>query len=99
MDFENLAEFLTSMARRERRELKSRLSVLLAHLLKWEYQPEKRTKSWELTIHEQRQALADIVDQTTLSQHAEESLHSVYERAKKNAEIEVTVGNHPAYGS
>ena len=42
------------MGRSEKRELESRLTVLLQHLLKWQYQPARRGKSWELTIKGQR---------------------------------------------
>jgi hypothetical protein len=57
IDFENIAEELEGMARSERRELVSRLAVLLAHLLKWRYQPLRRGKSWRATIKEQRRIL------------------------------------------
>jgi len=46
LDYANLLEYLTDMAKRDRREVKSRLKVLLAHLLRWKYQPELRTGSW-----------------------------------------------------
>ncbi len=46
------------MGRSERRELVSRLAVLLAHLLKWRHQPGLRGTSWRLTIREQRRKLA-----------------------------------------
>src|SRR4051794_15904973 len=49
-----LAEYLTDMARRDRREVFSRLVVLLAHLLKWDHQPDQRSGSWRGTIREQR---------------------------------------------
>ncbi len=42
------------MGASERRELMNRLAVLLAHLLKWQYQPERRGRSWEITIRTQR---------------------------------------------
>ena len=45
------------MGRQEYRELVSHLSVLLEHLLKWEYQPDRRSRSWFLTIREQRRAI------------------------------------------
>jgi hypothetical protein len=45
------------LGRQEYRELVSRLTVLLGHLLKWEYQSEKRSRSWFLTIREQRRAI------------------------------------------
>lgn len=53
-DFENIIEEIESMGRSEKRELESRLAVLLQHLLKWKYQPARRGKSWELTIKWQR---------------------------------------------
>src|SRR5579864_8782072 len=49
-DIEHIAEEIDSMGRTEKRELISRLSVLLLHLLKWRYQPDKRGPSWEASI-------------------------------------------------
>ncbi len=57
-DLSNIAEEIESMGRSERRELVSRLGVLLAHLLKWQTQPALRGVSWQLTIREQRRRLA-----------------------------------------
>ncbi len=57
LDWHNLQEELQALGRQEYRELVSRLTVLLGHLLKWEYQPEKRSRSWFLTIREQRRAI------------------------------------------
>jgi len=57
LDFENLIEEIESMGRSEQRELESRLDLLLMHLLKWQYQPNLRSKSWELTIEEQRRRI------------------------------------------
>jgi hypothetical protein len=54
IDSELLAEELESMGRRERNELVSRLIILIAHLLKWQYQPEHRTSGWRGSIVEQR---------------------------------------------
>jgi hypothetical protein len=53
-DIENIAEEIESMGRSEKRELVSRLAVLLAHLLKWRLQPSFRGNSWRLTVREQR---------------------------------------------
>src|SRR5580698_11209673 len=61
-DFEHIAEEIESMGRTEKRELVSRLSVLLLHLLKWRFQPEKRGPSWEASIRVQRNRLADHLD-------------------------------------
>jgi len=58
-DIEHIAEEIESMGKTEKRELVSRLTVLLLHLLKWEFQPSLRGNSWRLTIEEQRYRLAD----------------------------------------
>ena len=51
IDIANLIEEIESMGRSEKRELKNRLIVLLMHLLKWKYQPGKRSESWKNTIN------------------------------------------------
>ena len=53
-DIENIAEEIESVGRSEKRELESRLRVLLMHLLKWQFQPERRSGSWRATIETQR---------------------------------------------
>lgn len=59
VDLENLLEELESMGRSDKNALKSNLKVLLMHLLKYKYQPEKRTNSWRYIILEHRQRLRD----------------------------------------
>ena len=49
IDGEYIAEELENMGKSQKRELVNRLSVLLAHLLKWQYQPDKRSNSWVIT--------------------------------------------------
>lgn len=61
VDMEHVAEELEDMGKRERRELKHRLAVLIAHLLKWRHQPEGRGTSWQATIVEQRQQIAGLL--------------------------------------
>jgi Domain of unknown function DUF29 len=63
LDWENLAEEVEGLARTEARELKSRLEVLLVHFLKWSYQPDKRSRNWRLTIREQRQRVAQVLEE------------------------------------
>ncbi len=58
LDIANLAEEIEDVGKSEKRELRSRLAVLLGHLLKWRYQPGLRSKSWLATIAVQRRALA-----------------------------------------
>lgn len=62
LDIDHLVEELESMGSRERRELINRLKVLLAHLLNWQYQPERRSPSWRATIKEQRLSSEDLLD-------------------------------------
>lgn len=54
LDTEHLFEEVESMGASEVRELESRFEILLMHLLKWKYQPNLQSKSWKLTIKEQR---------------------------------------------
>jgi hypothetical protein len=57
LDRQNLIDEIESMGRNDKREVKNRLIVLFMHLLKWQYQPEKRTSSWISTINEQRRQI------------------------------------------
>ena len=63
LDLENILEEIESMGRSDYRALQSRLSVLFMHLLKWQFQPEKRQtgNSWERTIKEQRKQIKRIL--------------------------------------
>jgi hypothetical protein len=58
LDIDHLAEEIEDVGKSEQRELASRLALLLAHLLKWHYQPGRRGSSWQRTIKEQRRAIA-----------------------------------------
>lgn len=69
IDQENVAEELEYMARREIRELVSRLAVLLAHLLKWQFDPERRSNSWKYTIENQREEVAELLEDSPSLYH------------------------------
>jgi hypothetical protein len=88
VDHQNLSEYLLDMAIRDRREVLSRLTVLLAHLLKWEHQPEKRNGGWQATIQVQRQELQDLLESETLRNHAIAVLPKAYGRAREQALLE-----------
>ena len=88
MDFANLSEYLADMANRDRREVLSRLVVLLAHLLKWEYQPSLRSGSWRGTIREHRRELRQLLESRTLRNHAEAVLPDAYAEARRQASDE-----------
>ncbi len=62
-DIAHIAEEIESMGKSELRELENRLAVLLLHQLKWQFQPHRRGRSWELTIKEQRRKLKRHLDQ------------------------------------
>lgn len=57
IDIENIAEEILDVGKSEQRELASRMAVLLAHLLKWQFQPMRQSASWKRTIKEQRKAI------------------------------------------
>lgn len=63
LDLEHIAEEIEDVGKSEQRELASRMAVLIAHLLKWQYQPERQSTSWKRTIKEQRKALAFHIKQ------------------------------------
>src|SRR4051794_10409069 len=88
VELNTLAEYLTDMAKRDRREVFSRLVVLLSHLLKWEYQPDRRSGSWRGTILEQQRELRQLLESGTLHKHAAASFARAYVDARKQAAAE-----------
>jgi Domain of unknown function DUF29 len=88
LDYPNLAEYLADMARRDRREVESRLTVLIARVLKWIHQPDRRSGSWKGTIIAQRQELEGLVSRGVLRIHAEAVLAGVYYKAVERAAAE-----------
>ncbi len=81
LDYPNLQEHLEAMARRDRKKVESRLALLIAHILKWTYQQEKRSPSWRGTIIVQRHKLSKLADSGTLRKHAEAVLAACYAEA------------------
>jgi len=88
MDCKHLAEYLSDMAKRDKREVVSRLAILLLHLLKWDRQPEKQTRSWELSIREQREELQELLESGLLRNFAEQELPNAYRKAVRRAAVE-----------
>ncbi len=81
-DIDNIAEELEDLGKAEKRELRNRLAVLLAHLLKWQTQPGGRGASWQLTIREQRLRLADhLTDNPSLRPIVPDIIGQVWPRA------------------
>ncbi|CAK0766606.1 DUF29 domain-containing protein [Gammaproteobacteria bacterium] len=82
IDIENIAEEIAGMGRSEKRELIHRLAVLLMHLLKWQFQPALRSKSWQSTIKVQRRDLArHLADNPSLRSIITEAIYEAYGNA------------------
>ena len=78
-DIEPIAEEIESMGRAEKRELISRLTVVLMHLLMWRHQPDKRGASWEASIRVQRNRLIDhLGDNPSLKALLPQAMASAY---------------------
>jgi hypothetical protein len=89
IDVANIAEELESMGRSEKRELVSRLSVLLLHLLKWQFQPMRRGVSWQLSISNARDEIAEHIEENpSLKSTLGGAMVTAYRRARHNAAIE-----------
>ena len=86
LDVDHLVEELESMGARERRELRNRLKVLVAHLLKWQYQPQRRSDSWLDSITDARtQIELAIQDSPSLINYPEKQLEPSYQKARRQA--------------
>jgi hypothetical protein len=85
----NLIEEIETMGRSEKRELESRLTVLLVHLLKLQYQPTRCARSWQLTIQEQRLEFFDVLnDNLGLKPQLQALLTHAYRKVKIRASKE-----------
>jgi hypothetical protein len=92
LDITNLIEEVETMGRSEKRALQSRLTVLLVHLLKWRYQPDRRGRSWTLTIEGQRMEFDDVlIDNPGLKPQLSNILSNAYRMAKVNASKETNL--------
>lgn len=86
VDAEHIAEELESMGKRDLRQLRSRLQVLIMHLLKWQYQVDLRGTSWVSTIDHQRDEIeALLLDSPSLRQHMQDSIERIYSKAVRDA--------------
>ncbi len=89
IDLEHIIEEIEDMSKSEKRALVSFLENLLMHLLKWYYQPSKRSRSWELTIIEQRRRLVEHLEENPgLKGKLTESIEKAYFYARSGAEKE-----------
>ena len=85
-DLAHIAEELEDMGRSEKRALDSHLVVLLQHLLKWQLQPKRRSKSWRLSIDNARDAIEELLsDSPTLRRRVPEAIEGRFAIARRNA--------------
>ena len=98
-DIEHIAEEIDSMGRTEKRELVSRLTVLLLRLLKWRCQPGKRGPSWEATIANQRASDPERMPEEPSQRKTHTSTRKLHDQASRSAPKHSQVDNAPSVGS
>ena len=95
LDLGNLVEEIESLGRQQRAELENRLAILLGHLLKWELQAELRSKSWRLTIKEQRLQIQKLIRKNpSLKPYLSEAIADGFELALVLVERETPLESH-----
>src|ERR687892_245762 len=89
VDWENVAEEIASAGISDRRELGGRLEVLMMHLLKWQFQPMHRSRSWRSTIRSQRGRIERVLkDSPSLRRAAAALSREEYAAAREAASAE-----------
>lgn len=89
VDIENVSEEIEALARRDRSKMRSRLAKLVQHLLELEYQPQKATRSWRLTIFEEATQYWELMnDSPSLKATLDETWAVAYAKGRKLAAIE-----------
>jgi hypothetical protein len=98
LDWENLAEEIEGLGRSDRREISSRLLVILVHLLKWQAQPGKRKSGWRSTVIEQRHKIVGLIAESpSLAKYPQRALADEYPAARSlaAAETDLDPGSFP----
>jgi len=92
IDREALMDEVESLGNRDRREVNSRLVIILLHMLKKKYQPERAAKSWDFSIREQRRTLRRVLkDSPSLRAKLPEFLDDAYADARQDASYETAL--------
>lgn len=92
LDLDNLVEEIEGLSKSDKRAIASNLRVLLTHLLKWKYQPDRRSGSWRGTIDEHRDRIQQILDDSpSLRNYYLEVFEQRYAKARKQAEAETSM--------
>jgi hypothetical protein len=96
LDCVGIAEELEGMARNEAHALTSDLEVLLTHLLKWHYEPNRRNRGWRLSALNARSEIRDALDDSpSLRSKLPVLLKRAYERARRSAGVEMEMDEQP----
>jgi len=95
-DIDNIVEELEGMSRSEKRALINRLAVLLTHLLKWQFQPARRSKSWKYTVAEQRRKVCKLLKESPSFRHGfdaktEEAYEDALYQTAKETHLDISV--------
>ena len=91
LDLENLIEEVVDLGKSQQRALQSALRLVLSHLLKWKYQPERCSKSWQVTITRERLNLDELLAESPSLRRFltdDEWINATYQRARKEAMVE-----------
>jgi len=97
IDSENLIEELEGLIRRDKRELESNLLILLAYLLKWQYQEVYRCNEWLCKIIEQRMLIELLLeDMPNLKNYLPTAIENIYSRAAELATVESGTDSFPS---
>jgi hypothetical protein len=79
LDIANLMEEIQSLGKQQKQELRNRLGVLIGHLLKWQYQPNFRSKSWRVTIRGQRRRIKEhILENPSLKSYLHQAIAEAF---------------------
>lgn len=86
LDWDNLAEEIESLGGSEKREIRNRLALLIQHLLKWQFQPGRRSESWRVTISEQRIWIPGVIETSpSLKRYPSQIFQKTYEEGRRRA--------------
>lgn len=93
VDWDGLIEEIEALGRSEKRAIKSFLVVVIKHLLKWQYQPDRRSGSWKGSIRNSRNHLLELLEDnpSLRGDFVIESIAKVYDRAREEAADETTI--------
>ena len=101
IDWEHVAEEIESLGKSDKREIRSRLAVICAHLLKWQYQPDARSNGWRGSVAEVRDQIADLLEESpSLKEYPAGQLSEprggAYAQGRKRAALQSGIADLPS---